>query len=285
VIEYHRPVGEYWSSSDFATMCLLDHRRTLALRDAIRKAVRPGDLVLDVGSCTGVLSLFAAQAGAGHVISVESDLRLAGWIRETAQVNGLDKQITVLDGDVSVHDIARVDVVIAELVETALIEETLVPVLNSLRERGTIAAGTRVIPCGYRTRMRLVDVDEEMYGFRFRTLRHEWPFYARGDEWSPVRVRDRSAAVEVWRSTLDGDRVDDVVRREVSFHVAGAQDVNGVRIMGEAETTRGTWIGAFNTLNGDKVYPLPQRRVDGEVSLAVCYRMGAGLRELDITWL
>jgi predicted RNA methylase len=277
-------VGEYWSSSDFAYMCLLDHRRTLALRDAIRKTVRPSDTVLDVGSGTGVLALFAAEAGAARVISVEVDVRLAGWIRETAEVNGFGDRITVLSGDVLTHPLPAVDIVIAELIETALIEETLIPVLNALRERGTIVPATRLIPCAYRTSLRLVEVDEELYGFRFRTMRHEWPFYATSDEWAPVRVWDRSPVVELWHSTLDAGPVERLVERRVTLRVDDARDVNGVRLMGEAESHPGTWIGAFNTLDGDKVYPLPPRRVVGDVDLTVRYRMGAGLRELTIDW-
>jgi predicted RNA methylase len=296
-------MAEYWSSSDFAYMCLLDRQRTIALRDAVREAVKPGDTVLDVGTGTGILSLFAAQAGAGRVVAVEADGRLAGWVRETVAANGFAGVITVVSGNIlhagmtdpTVTDIAvlgllegqgrAADVVIAELVETALIEETLVPVLNTLRERGVVDARTRILPARYRTRAQLVDVDEEMYGFRFRTMRHAWPFYARSDEWHPVRVDDRSDVVEIWDGRLDEGPVVEEVRAEPRFALASPGRVNGVRITGEMASPAGTWIGACNTLNGDKIYPLPAREVAGEAALRVRYRMGAGLRELDIRWL
>jgi predicted RNA methylase len=275
-------VGEYWSSSDFAYLCLLDHTRTRALRDAIQITVRPGDTVLDVGAGTGVLSLFAAQAGARSVLSAEVDTSLARWIRETAEANGYADRIEVLAGDVLDHDVPRVDVVIAELVETALIEETLVPILNALHQRGVIGPETRVIPCGYRTRMQLVHLNERMYGFHFHLFRHQWPYYARSADWEPVTVEDRSIPVEIWNSELGAGPVDDVVDTELAVQAHG--DVNGVRIMGELALTDTLWIGACNTLNGDKIYPLPDRRVAGPVGVAIRYRMGAGLRELDIHW-
>jgi predicted RNA methylase len=280
----------FWSSSDFAYMCLRDRRRTLALAEAVGRTVRPGDVVLDVGAGTGILSLFAARAGAGRVVAVEADPVLAEMLRETVTANGLDGTITVLAADIRAVDpaadagVAAVDVVLAELIETGLIEETLVPVLNDLYRRGVISGGCRVVPSGYRTRVQLVHYDQRAYGFAFPVFRHEWPFLNSGGDWLPVDVVGRGPAVAVWAGRLDSGPVDELVDVRVTAVVDGGAPVNGVRIVGEAVLADEVRLGACNTLNGDKIVPVPERDVAGRVALRVRYRMGAGLPELDVRW-
>ena len=67
---------------------ICDRVRTEAFRRAIESVVRPGDVVLDVGAGSGILSLFAARAGAARVYAVERTT-VATVAQMLAAANGL----------------------------------------------------------------------------------------------------------------------------------------------------------------------------------------------------
>ena len=74
-----------------------DKSRTDSFAKAIAETVKPGDVVIDVGAGTGLLSLFAAQAGARRVIAVEQS-DMAHHARSLIAYNGFSDQIEVVHG-------------------------------------------------------------------------------------------------------------------------------------------------------------------------------------------
>src|SRR5271170_1567362 len=93
---------------------LRDSVRNEAFRNAIAHAVKPGDVVLDMGAGTGILSVFAAVAGARKVYAVErTDVALVA--RRMVERNGFAGCIDVLQADL--EDITlpeKVDVLVSE---------------------------------------------------------------------------------------------------------------------------------------------------------------------------
>lgn len=111
---------------------VLDHPRTSSFKEAIEKTVKPGDIVLDVGCGTGVLSCFAAQAGASRVYAVDNS-EIIKIAREIARTNGLDDRITFIHGDIEQVEVPeKVDLLVSEwLGHFVVIENMLEAVLTA----------------------------------------------------------------------------------------------------------------------------------------------------------
>ena len=109
---------------------ICDRVRTEAFRRAIDSVVRPGDIVLDVGAGSGILSVFAARAGAARVYAVERT-SAAVLAQELAAANGVAEIVQVIHGDVMDIELPeRVDVIVSEWLGGFGIDEgMLVPVI------------------------------------------------------------------------------------------------------------------------------------------------------------
>jgi SAM-dependent methyltransferase len=124
---------------------ICDRVRTDAFRQAIDAVIRPGDVVLDVGAGTGILSLFAARAGAARVYAVERTT-VAVLARELAEANGAGDIVHVIQGDIMDVELPEhVDVIVSEWLGGFGIDEgMLVPVIAA-RDRW-LKPGGKMIP-------------------------------------------------------------------------------------------------------------------------------------------
>jgi protein arginine N-methyltransferase 1 len=123
---------------------ICDRVRTEAFRRAIGSVVRPGDVVLDVGAGSGILSMFAARAGAARVYAVERTT-VAVVAQELAAANGVDEIVRVIHGDVMDIELPEpVDVIVSEWLGGFGIDEgMLVPVIAA-RDRWLKPCGTMI---------------------------------------------------------------------------------------------------------------------------------------------
>jgi predicted RNA methylase len=276
---------EIWSNTDFPFMCLKDRVRTLAFRQAIRSVVRPGDIVVDAGAGTGILSFFAAEAGAQHVYAVEIDPLLVASLHRSVELNHLTRVVTVVSSDACTAPLpARADVFIGELIETGLMDEMQVPVINALRARGVIGPSTRMIPESYTTFVDLVRDDSNFYGFRIAAPKHEWPFYSHAEAgWYQGTINALTDKVAVATADFNG-RVEPRVASQVTLIGLGDGTANGLRLSGLMRLAPGVMLGPTNALNGDKVLHLADEvpvHVGKETVLDLHYRLGEGLISLQ----
>ena len=277
-------MSEIWSNTDFPYMCLKDEARTWAFRDAIRAVVRPGDVVVDAGAGSGILSFFAAAAGAGRVYAVEIDPVSAAALRRSIALNpAVADRIRVVEGDAAVVDLPRpADVVVAEIIETGLLDEQQVPVLNALRRRGVITDATRLIPAGYETTLQLVTADHRYYGFEIAAPKHEWPFYASGPGWHPTSIAAASDVVTVLSVDFAAGPVDEHVSGEAVLELDPGATINAVRLAGRIGLSADHTLGPSHAVNGDKILPVAELSGASHAVLRWRYRMGAGLGALEL---
>jgi len=93
-----------------------DHPRTRMFIDAIAEVVRPGDVVVDLGTGTGVLAVAAAKAGASRVYAIE-ETGIANLARQVFEANGVADRIHLMEGHstrISLPE--RADVLVSEVI-------------------------------------------------------------------------------------------------------------------------------------------------------------------------
>jgi len=142
-----------YASHDIHQTMLSDKVRTLSygkfLMSPENAHLIRGKIVMDVGCGSGILSLFAARAGAKEVIAIDAS-DVANRAKENIRVNGMGGIITVYKGKVEeLQDQlsqfkGRVDVIVSEWMGYFLLYESMLPSVLYARDvylrRGGILA-------------------------------------------------------------------------------------------------------------------------------------------------
>jgi predicted RNA methylase len=277
-----------WSNTDFPYQCLVDFKRTTAFQTAIQAVVREGDTVLDAGAGSGILSFFAAQAGAKKVYAVEVNPLLASCLVQSVRANNLSHIIEVVQDDIRSAPLPRgVDVFICELMDTGLMDEMQVAAISTLRERNIITSKTRLIPFHYDTFIEFGFSNFDYYGYKILSPKHDWPHhFSDGNGWLPTAFHALSDPYCV-------DAVD--FRQPIASQVdttlmvkaKGSGLVNAVRLSARAHLSENLILGATNALNGDKVLPIDETCFsEGQmIGAGVRYQMSGGLDSFQVTLL
>jgi SAM-dependent methyltransferase len=122
-----------------------DRPRTSAFAAAIREVVQPGDVVLDVGTGTGILAMFAARAGAQKVYAVDAT-DIAEVATDLVKANGLSDQIQVIHGRASEVQLdQKVDLIISEWLGSAAFVEGMLHTVLDARDQNLAPTG-RMLP-------------------------------------------------------------------------------------------------------------------------------------------
>ena len=152
--------GGGWSAPQVHVSMLNDRARTEAFVNAISEVVREGDVVVDVGTGTGVLAVAAAKAGARHVYAIEAT-EIGRAAKGVFAANGFADRITLLSGWSSHIDLPeKANVLVAEIIGNDPLEERVMETFADARRR-FLTPDARIIPSRVQSYGMAVEVSDE----------------------------------------------------------------------------------------------------------------------------
>ncbi|MGH9602341.1 MAG: 50S ribosomal protein L11 methyltransferase, partial [Terriglobales bacterium] len=227
-----------------------------------RRVVRPGDVVADRGTGTGVLAIGAAQAGARRVFAVEAS-GIGRLAEKMFRANGVEDRIELLAGWSTRLTLPEpADVLVTEMIGDDPLGEQALELVLDARKRW-LKPGARLIPSRLRVLALPLTVSDELirghcfvpevlanwsswYGVSFEPLAQAAPAPA-----NMTRVLLKLQEAQACRPLGDPVVLADMVfaesetfevEGEARFQVGVPGALNGVLLYFEAELAPGDWL-------------------------------------------
>ncbi len=130
---------------------LNDHQRNTAFEAALRNAVTPDTVALDIGSGTGLLAMMAVRAGAKQAFTCEMVPAIAELARETVALNGLADRIVILDKKSTSLAIdnqmpRKANLLVTETVDCSLLAEDIIASIAHAKAN-LLTEDAQIVPC------------------------------------------------------------------------------------------------------------------------------------------
>jgi protein arginine N-methyltransferase 1 len=232
---------------------LADGTRMRRYREAIEAVVRPGDVVADLGTGTGVLAMMAAQAGAARVYAVENRPRVAWLAERVVRANGLAERVRVVEADAREAQLDEpVDLIVNELIGDFGTDEFIHECVAAFADRN-LKPGGRVLPERLRTFLVPAQYGDEFRGvwrddFHGLDLRCAIDFPCRPEAvLYPLRQRPRELAAPTLVEDLayPGEGHARAERFELAFEVERVGTLQGFVGYFEAELAPGSELATY----------------------------------------
>ena len=143
------------------------HETTRMMIQMIEKYLKRGDVVLDVGTGTGVLAIVAAKLGAKKVVGLDTDEWSIENARENVIKNDVADIVNILPGEISAVKSSVFDMVLANLNRNTLLN--IAPDINQAIAKGkplivsgilTLDEGS-IVSCYEETGLKFVESNHE----------------------------------------------------------------------------------------------------------------------------
>jgi len=141
-----------------------------------------GKTVLDIGCGTGILCMFAADAGAARVIGIDC-ADIADIAVQIVEENGFADRITILKGKVEDIElpVEKVDIIVSEWMGYFLLYESMVDTVLFARDKWLVEGGimmpdrARIHVCGIEDsqyRREKLEYWNDVYGYKMSAIRN-----------------------------------------------------------------------------------------------------------------
>ncbi|MDP2826368.1 MAG: hypothetical protein Q8O52_27230 [Sulfuritalea sp.] len=206
---------------------------------------------------------------------MEFDRNNIATLEGVFRANGLADKITLVQGDVCKVDLPeKVDVIIGEMIATALLEELQVPAMNNMLRFAK--RRTRVLLNRYRSFVDLVHNPATYYGFDFPLVRYE---YSGMPELKSKAFSNKHLISDVnFAKPVTDLKVD----QHLALEVQKQGRLNGLRFSSETIFWDGSTLGAAYAYSYPLILPIEPRDVrKGEIlSVRIRYTLCGGMKTL-----
>jgi protein arginine N-methyltransferase 3 len=305
---YHDKGNYYYDSyagNEIHEQMLKDTVRTEGYRDFMynNKGFLKDKIVLDVGCGTGILSMFAAKAGAKHVYAVDNS-DVIEKAKANAEENGLKNQITFVRG--KVEDIqlpvSQVDIIVSEwmgyfLLFEGMLDSVLVARDKWLKSTGIMAPSTtKILLSAYGDDEWYNDhilFWKDVYGFQMNAMaknitRNAFVTVANGD----AVISNDVVLFDIDTKTITSKALDFTSEFEISITKAGkvyafcgwfdtffeGQEIDTVMFSTSPKSKTTHWVQTLFVLND----PITVELDDSIVGSFSCKKSAENPRELDV---
>ena len=163
---------------------IADRIRCQSYRQAINETVKKGNVVVDIGTGSGLLSYFAVEAGAKVVYAIEQNSAIIEDAKLIAKANCVDDRVVFIKGlSININLPQKADVIISEILGSYSIEEDVVKYMTDAKKRflkrGGILMPARIemyiapVEAQKIYRSEIIFWEKKLYGFDFQSVREK----------------------------------------------------------------------------------------------------------------
>lgn len=269
-----------FSSIDFVGQCLIDLERTEAFGRTICSFAKPGLNVLDIGTGSGIMALFAAREGS-NVTAIEYDKHIARIAKNNFDENK-QSHINLMITDARNADFEKgsnFNVVIMEMLTTGMVDEFQVQAINNLHRKKVVDEKTIYIPNIQKTYATLVNVEYSILGFKMPMILHLWKWH----NWKHLKIFKISDRTLI--SAINFNKpIDEKFSGVFEIDIKKDGVINSIQISSESVMPDKSVLGDTEALNAPVIIPVPETevRAGSKVKINLSYIFGGGYNNLFV---